>query len=108
MPHAGHFICAYQCHFKLNTYVGGYIVSTVGEMANTNEFHKKLKTNDWEEIGVGRKYETMVFKAKKSKDKCCSYEAIIAGGEIDIKGYNKSEDAYKGHLKMCNKYAKKP
>lgn len=31
MPHAGHYICSAYCRFKLNTYVNGYIISTVGE-----------------------------------------------------------------------------
>jgi len=31
MPHAGHLIVSSDCRFHLNTYVGGYIVSTVGE-----------------------------------------------------------------------------
>lgn len=30
-PHAGHFIGGRYCKFFLNTYVNGYIVSTVGE-----------------------------------------------------------------------------
>ena len=32
MPHAGHFILGSHCRFRLNTYVNGYIVSTVGEL----------------------------------------------------------------------------
>lgn len=32
MPHPGHFICSNDCRYKLNTYVNGYIVSTVGEL----------------------------------------------------------------------------
>lgn len=31
MPHPAHFICSDHCRFVLATYVGGYIVSTVGE-----------------------------------------------------------------------------
>ena len=31
MPHPGHFIGASNCKFIMNTYVNGYIVSTVGE-----------------------------------------------------------------------------
>lgn len=31
MPHAGHFCGGNECRFRLNTYVNGYIVSTVGE-----------------------------------------------------------------------------
>jgi hypothetical protein len=128
MPHAGHFICSKDCEFKLNTYVNGYIVSTVGEMwpeRAVREIHAQVHNPEWlsqnrhlrgddfdsaymkkfgyEEIGYGRKYETMVFKAKKSKHKCCPYE-MVSGSEIDSDGYNKPEDAYAGHLKLCNKY----
>lgn len=31
MPHAGHLCVGHMCRFRLNTYVNGYIVSTVGE-----------------------------------------------------------------------------
>lgn len=99
MPHAGHFICGDRCQFKLNTYVGKYIVSTVGEMPNL------LKPEEFQEIGADRKYETMVFKAKKSKFKCCPYK-ISSGNNIDFAGYNKPEDAYNGHLILCQKWSK--
>ena len=98
MPHAGHFCCSKWCQFKLNTYVGKYIVSTVGEYYYTEE--------DLREVGLGRKYETMVFYAKKSEHKCCPY-SIKTYNEIDMLGYNTAEDAYKGHLKLCNKWSKK-
>lgn len=61
MPHAGHFCGANECNFRLNTYVGGYIVSTVGEYCPII----KLGKSTFEEIGRNRLYETMVFKAKK-------------------------------------------
>ena len=131
MPHAGHFICSNSCRFKLNTYVGKYIVSTVGELWNervVREIHAQVYDNEWlnknkhllgdtfdhaymkrfgyEEIGCDRKYETMVFKARKSEHKCCPYE-IIVSEEVDFGGYNTSEDAYKGHLRLCKKWSKK-
>jgi len=131
MPHAGHFILGHKCQFKLNTYVGGYIVSTVGELWNerkVREIHAEVHDKNWlmkniqlkgddfdnsyfkrfefEEIGMKRTYETMVFKAKKSKNKCCPFE-IILSEEVDFRGYNKPEDAFKGHLKLCEKWSKK-
>lgn len=131
MPHAGHFICAKDCRFFLNTYVGKYIVSSVGELwleRGSREIHAKVYDPIWlqknihlngdvfdyaymnkfgyEEVGCGRKYETMVFRAKKSKDKCCPYE-IIVSKNVDSEGYNIAEDTYKGHLKMCDKWSKK-
>lgn len=102
MPHAGHFICGSRCLFKLNTRVGKYIISTVGEL-------RDIRNNEdigFEEIGCDRKYETMVFKATKAKDKCCPYR-MKKPSALDFEGYNDPGKAYKGHLKMCLKWAKK-
>lgn len=127
MPHAGHFILGSECRFRLNTYVGKYIVSTVGEYlpdSAVREIYNEtrnlklkgkgdarrvdfMKKNGYEEIGLDRTYETMVFKARKSDDKCCPYRIIVEGGELDFAGYNKPEDAYKGHMRLCNKWSKK-
>lgn len=128
MPHAGHFILGHMCRFCLSTYVGKYIVSTVGEyvpdsavrrinvqargdkeppIVDPGEF-EYLKRYGFDEIGCGRTYETMVFKAKKApkKVKCCPY-IMISGTEQDFKGYNTAADAYEGHLRMCRKWSKK-
>ena len=127
MPHAGHFILGDRCRFHLSTYVSGNIVSTVGELWNergVREVHAKVYDDKWlqdnvhrrgddfdhayferfgyEEVGCDRKYETMVFKAKKSKHRCCLYRMI--GSEKDFEGYNDADKAYLGHLKMCRKY----
>jgi len=66
-----------------------------------------LKKHDFETVGVDRKYETYVFPAsKRTEDLCCPYEASD-WMEIDSLGYNSAEEAYKGHLKLCKKWAKK-
>lgn len=124
MPHPAHLCVSDNCRFKLATYVGGYIVSTVGEYvpdSSVREIFNKirnlnlkgmgdereadfLKKNDFEEIGYDRKYETMVFKAKKSKLECCPYE-IIVSKEVDMEGYNDAKSAYKGHLRLCKKWS---
>jgi len=103
MPHAGHFICWYRCRFRMNTYVGGYIVSTVGEMIL--EGIDNEREMGFEEVGSGRLYETMVFKAQKSKEKCCPWE-IIVSEQMDMGGYNNAVDAYEGHMKLCEKWSK--
>lgn len=100
MPHAGHFIGGHRCSFKLNTCVGEYIVSTVGEF-------RALDGEAIMEIGSNRTHETMVFRAKKGKYKCCPFEAIVEGGELDFRGYKNPEDAYIGHLELCRKWSKK-
>jgi hypothetical protein len=125
MPHAGHFILGNECRFRLNTYVGKYIVSTVGEylpdegvreiyassrgipLEGRGEYRRAdyMRKIGYEEIGCGRKYETMVFKAHKTKDKCCPY--AMTSGELDFKGYNTPENAFAGHMKLCRKWSKK-
>ena len=123
MPHAGHFILGQKCRFRLNTYVGNYIVSTVGEyvldnnlidlltpefkhLRGDNKEYAYIRKYKCEDIGCGRKYETMVFKARKSKHKCCPYE-IIVNDEVDSNGYNEPEQAFKGHLRLCMKWSEK-
>lgn len=73
MPHAGHFICGSRCRFSLNTYVGKYIVSTVGELPKTEVDYKYDKPdkdefmNQFADIGADGKYETMVLRLKRVK-----------------------------------------
>ncbi len=109
MGHPGHFIGASCCKFHLNTEVGGYIVSTVGEYQPDREVFEILKCKEkYMEIGYNRLYETMVFKSKKTSEefKCCPFEAVIGGGELDMKGYNDSGSAYLGHLELCEEWSK--
>ncbi len=130
MPHPGHFIGAKDCKFHLTTYVGGYIVSTVGEYwpdRKIREIHaecddkkwweknKSLKGDDFEnayydkfgfiEIGCNRTYETMVFTAKEG-DLCCPYR-VKEWSELDFQGYNDPGKAYRGHMELCEKWSKK-
>ncbi len=129
MPHPAHFICSYDCKFFLATKVGKYIISTVGEYfpdapireifaesrkvilegrgdARRNDYMQKI---GFEELGVGRLYETMVFKSQKmSKDGCgaCLYR-MKTPSDIDFDGYKTAKEAYRGHMKMCLKWSKK-
>lgn len=129
MPHAGHFILGDKCKFHLSTYVGKYIVSTVGELMGSDSsqhiqaqihnpawyaMHKHLQGDSFEsayfnkfgyqDIGADRKYETMVFKAKKGQE-CCPW--IQKSGESeDFDSYNTDKEAREGHMKMCNKWSK--
>lgn len=126
MPHPGHLIVSNNCRFFLNTYVGKYIVSTVGEYLPDYQVREifaesrkitlegkgderladYMKKVGYEEIGFGRKYETMVFYAMKSDDKCCPFK-MKNSCEIDSKGYNDAGKAREGHYKMCLKWFKK-
>jgi len=134
MPHPAHYILASRCQYVLSTYVGKYIVSTIGELWSdrpARESHAKNFDPKWweenkclaggafddayferfgfEDIRGGRKYETMVFKAEKMpKNLCpvCPYR-IANSQELDFLGYNDPLAAYKGHLKLCNKWSRK-
>lgn len=128
MPHPGHFICSFDCRFRLNTCVGKYIVSTVGELfpdAPVREIHAEVRGIKLEgmgdarkadffekcgyvELGLDRLYETMVFEAIESeeKDSCCPYR-IKSGSELDMRGYNDPVQAFKGHMELCEEWSKK-
>jgi len=133
MPHPAHFICARDCEFFLSTYVGKYIVSTVGELwlsRSSREIHADVYDKKWlvenrhllgdafdsaymkrfgfDDIGCDRKYETMVFKAVKAevKNSCCPYR-IDVRKEVDFLGYNDPNLARQGHMKLCNKWSEK-
>lgn len=128
MPHPGHLIVATDCRFHLNTYVGNYIVSTVGEYEpgmEVREIQANVKGLQLEgrgdarradameklgftELGMDRIYETMVFKAVRAPatEACCPWRQK-SGSNIDFYGYNKVEDAVAGHMKFCLKWSKK-
>lgn len=99
MPHTGHFIGSRSCLFHLNIYVGGFIVSTVGD-------YQPGGTRESQEIGYNRKFETFVFRAVKSKDKCCPYY-IQVDKQVDSQGYTDSGAAFAGHMKLCKKWSER-
>jgi hypothetical protein len=129
MPHPAHYCLGDKCRFVLSTYVGEYIVSTVGELWNDQDIrriHASIFDPEWfeenkgaigdnydylhyhkfgyGEIGFDRKYETMVFRAKRSKEDCCQYE-IVVEDEMDMRGYNDAKSAREGHMELCVKWA---
>ncbi len=59
---AGHFICASRCRFRRNTLLEykniKIVISTVGLMESFDN-----KENKFEEVGLNRYFETMVFHA---------------------------------------------
>ena len=125
MPHAGHLIVGNDCRFHLNTYVGGYIVSTVGEylpdapvreiIANSRgvalkgrgdeRLHDYMEKVGFEEVGCGRKYETYVFRAStKSEGGCCPWRPSD-WSEIEGIGSNDPDEATRNHYAMCEKWS---
>ena len=106
MGHAGHFVCGPRCQFHLTTYVGGYIVSTLGELpANKFSIEAGIDINGFEDLGRGYLYETMVFKARKSKRICCPYE-MENPSEVDGERYTNADEATLGHMLMCEKWSR--
>lgn len=101
MPHAGHYIGSRICLFRMNTYVNGYIISSVGDSVDPI-------TGEVQEIGMNRKFETFVFKAVKNRNKeqsaCCPY-TYSSPSEIDSRGYNDAGKARLGHMEMIAKYS---
>lgn len=101
---AGHLIVGSDCRFHLATLVGDVLVSTVGDYHPPHDHDGKPHT-----IGLERLYETMVFKAGKpcTEPECLCGMPEIAGCEMDFAGYNTRGHAQRGHLDMCEKWAKK-
>jgi len=103
MPHAGHFILGHKCRFHLTTYVGGYIVSTIGECPEV----MGVDNDEFKELGSGPEtYETMVFTAVKREDKCCPYK-IDPSDSVACERYMTADEATEGHMKYCKNWAKK-
>lgn len=98
MPHPGHFILRRDCQFRLNTYVNGYIVSTIGELVEPGQ-------DEFQQIGSDALYETMVFSAEPSGFDCCPFE--IAGMELKCKRYNLPGDAMRGHMELIAEWSQK-
>lgn len=111
---AAHFCCGEWCRFHLATTVGNYLVSTVGKYVHPSKSGASEKTEreflkdnpEGEEIGYGRYYETMVFKAGAPCSCGCGIPSID-GSEIDSGCYQNSKDAAEGHRRLCLKFASK-
>ncbi len=134
MPHPGHLIVAHDCRFHLNTWVpsddstpGGFIVSTVGEYlpdSVVREIHANVRGIQlsgrgderladfmekcgYVEIGCGRLYETMVFRAEPASpgegEECCPFR-MADSSALDVDGYNDPDAAALGHYAMCEKW----
>lgn len=115
--HSAHFICGQWCRFHMATKVGKYLVSTVGlyvhprnsQFSEKGESEWMLENPNGERVGCDRFYETMVFTAGarcKSKECGCGLPEL-AGGELDMLGYQTAGEARKGHMALCRKWSRK-
>jgi len=91
-----------DCDFHLATYVGNFVVSTVGE-------YYLADSNEMEPIGAGDNsfYETMVFGAKESPSgNACGYYLTDLDA-VDMRRYTTATEAREGHIALCRKWSKR-
>ncbi|MGD0052596.1 MAG: hypothetical protein ABSD03_12405 [Vulcanimicrobiaceae bacterium] len=127
---AAHFICAGWCRFHLATEVGDFVVSTVGEylpidsvqtvFARVRGFPLTLageareaefieKNGGYEDIGLGRKFETGVFRAGEpctAKGCDCGQRRIVVTPCLHAEGYSDAKAATEGHYRVCEMAAR--
>jgi hypothetical protein len=123
---AGHFILGSDCRFHLNTLVGNWIISTVGEYFPDAEIREiiaqcrgilltgqgdarradYMEKIGYEDIGYGRKYETMVFAWNGKRCDCgCGQPSPDSFQEVEMQGSNDPIQARRGHMEFCRRYA---
>ena len=104
---AGHFICANQCRFKLNTLVEygdiRIVISTVGAMVDITGDKKFM------EIGCNRHYETMAFHASKNGEfwDADTSRQVYFDSDWAWSDINDEWKANKGHLKVIHEIVTK-
>ncbi len=111
---AAHFCCGEWCRFHMATKIGAHLISTVGKYVHPrNSGASELTERNWllenpegEQIGYGRTYETMVFKAGAPCSSGCGIPSID-GSELDSLAANDSKTARQNHMQLCNKFARK-
>lgn len=122
---AGHFICGFDCRWHLCTLVGDILISSVGEyfpdyavreiLAKSRGFDLGLKKGDerkaaflnefgYEDIGSGRKFETMAFRVSgkvcEAPECGCGLPEIIPS-ELTSRGSNDAKTATAHHYEVC-------
>jgi hypothetical protein len=112
----GHFICGRWCRYHLCTKVGDWLVSTVGEYVHPRhgmggeQAEAAWLEKNWpgEDIGFGRKYETMVFRTSENSCECgCGLPKPADWCEVEAKGANTAGEARTNHMALCVEYALK-
>lgn len=98
---AAHFICAGDCLFHMATEVGGYMVSTVGDLRSRERNGDRGERRD---VGYGRTYETFVLNTTGGRCDCGCGMPVIDPMEIDSEPANDPETARVNHMAMCDKY----
>ncbi len=93
--HAGHFIGASRCLFRLNTRVGRYRISTVGDWFPA----RAADADEPEALAMnGATHETQVFEVDEFG------ERLELGMTAETLYYHNDADATAGHFALCQKY----
>lgn len=90
-----HYVLGHKCVFHLATRVGPWLISTVGDLREGDRLR---------EVGIGRRYETMVFRIDGTC-KCGCGLPHTDGREVKMYGYNTRGEATKGHMRVCELYS---
>lgn len=93
----GHFCGADRCRLHLNTRVGDYRISTVGD-------YWPRDGQGPQDVGAGRKYETFVFRVEGKGHH--GEGEVVSWLEIWSRGYNSAEGAERGHMNACRLFAR--
>lgn len=105
--HAGHLIVGDRCQFHLNTRIGNYRISTVGEYRPQSSGKldgERLGGKEYAEfhsVGLNRLFETFVFECSGA-----GFGEVDSWMEIDSDVANDHDSATEAHMKMCDKYAR--
>ena len=127
--HAAHFLCSYACRWHLATVVGEYLISSVGAWvpaegtmridAEARGISLKGRGDDLEadylkrlgyrEVGLGRKFETMVFRVGEERcqvPSCMCGQPIVSDWcELAVAGSNDESAARTWHMALCERAA---
>ena len=98
--YAGHFIGAANCLLHLHTRVGDFRISTVGD-------YRPRGDQGPQSIGAGEEslFETFVFPVVGKGHH--GEGEVLSWSEIDSEWYSTPEDAERGHMDFCRKYAER-
>ena len=116
MPHAAHFWGGRECQFHLATAIveKRLIVSTIGEFARSRVYGPaKLPRprNEYDPFELlsqrpGHFYETLVFRAKKTRNRCCPFEPR-SFRELEKAEFKTPAAAAAGHMAAIKKWSRK-
>lgn len=98
----GHFILGDRCVYHLNTVVGPWLVSTVGEL-------RDAWRDDFRPVGHDRMFETMVFRAGSpcTEDAGCGEVHIASPECLAMRAANNRREAEAAHLEVCDAWSRK-